>query len=76
MLLRCFIRVKMYKNVFHFKYIIRTRLMTVKWDMQQKHGSPPRVMGNRGNYGCSDPVHFTVPGTLDISYFVDAMHNC
>lgn len=25
------------------KYVICTRLMTVKWDMQQKHGSPPRV---------------------------------
>lgn len=35
---------------FHVEYIICTRLMTVKWDMQQKHGSPPRVMRNTGNY--------------------------
>lgn len=27
---------------FHMKYIICTKLMTVKWDMQQKHGIPSK----------------------------------
>lgn len=27
----------------HTKYITCTKVMSVKWDMQQKHGSPPRV---------------------------------
>lgn len=62
---------------FHMKYIICTKLMTVKWDMQQKHGSPPRVMRNSGSYfdwNVMTTMHFTALSMVDISYFVDATH--
>ncbi len=46
------------------KYIICTKLMTVKWDMQQKHGSPPRVMKKKKQLvwmKCNDPCAFYSP---------------
>lgn len=62
----------------HTKYIICTKLMTVKWDMQQKHGSPPRVTRKSSSYlmKCNDPCAFTALSMVDISYFVDAKHHC
>lgn len=53
--------------------------MTVKWDMQQKHGSPPRVMKKSSSYfdgNIMTPVHFTALSMVDISYFADANHHC
>lgn len=53
--------------------------MTVKWDMQQKHGSPPRVMRGKGSdseWSVMTPVHFTALSMVDISYSVDAKHHC
>lgn len=61
------------------KYIIFAKLMTVKWDMQQKHGSPPKVMRKSSCYfewNVMTPVHFTALSMVDISYFVDAKHHC
>ncbi len=53
--------------------------MTVKWDMQQKHGSPPKVTRDSSSYfewNVMTPVHFTALSMVDISYFVDAKHHC
>lgn len=53
------------------KYVICTRLMTVKWDMQQKHGSPPRVARKsdcHAGRNVMTPVHFTALSMVDISY--------
>lgn len=64
---------------FQTKYFICAKMMTVKWDMQQKHGSPPRIVRNSSCYFgwfSMTPMHFTALSMVDISYFVDGGHHC